>query len=96
MLGFAQFWFFHFSKDVERKRRLMPVIAGGTGVLFLLFVVVGSGQLKLVLFMGPFVALISYINIRNTTFCGACGKTVYNQLFFFSKIEYCAKCGAKL
>jgi len=95
ILGIASFCFFFLGKDVKRKRKWMPVAAIGTGILFMGFVVAITGQPKVVLFMAPFVALISFINIRNTRFCGSCGRTIYNHMWF-SRISFCAKCGAKL
>lgn len=94
-LALASYLFFRGNANVERKKRFMPAVTIGTGIVFLGFVFAMSGQLREVLFGAPFVALISYINIRNTKFCDSCGETVHN-IMWFSKIEFCARCGAKI
>jgi len=88
------FWFY-FSKNIELKKRWFPIFMVGGGVLFVGFVLLLSGQPMFLIIVIPGVTLITYLNIRNTKFCESCGRTVYNHMWF-SKIEYCAKCGAKL
>jgi rRNA maturation endonuclease Nob1 len=46
-------------------------------------------------FIIPFVALITFINLRVMKFCNACGRTVMNQNPF-SPPKFCSKCGAAL
>jgi hypothetical protein len=95
ILGVGSALFFHFNRDAQLKKRLMPFFIIGTGVLFALFVLIMTGQPRILLFLVPAVALISWMNLRIINVCNACGRTVYNNVWF-SKAEYCSKCGAKL
>lgn len=85
----------HFSRDVKRKKRLLPVFTVSVGVLFSIFVLIMSGEPKTVLFVVPATALITFMNLRLIKVCESCGRTVYNNVWY-SKMEFCSKCGAKL
>ena len=94
-LGVAGFFLFYVSKNVQFKRRYFPwyVILGGV-----LFVAFGLGMglpPETLYFMVPAVALITFLNIWSTKFCDNCGRTIINRMWF-TRVEYCAKCGAKL
>jgi DNA-directed RNA polymerase subunit RPC12/RpoP len=43
----------------------------------------------------PFFALITWLNLRNTYFCQACGARTRNANFFSKPYTHCPKCGAK-
>ena len=94
-LGVAGFFLFYVSKNVQFKKRYFPwyVILGG--VLFISFGLGMGFPLEMLYFMVPAVALITFLNIKSTKFCDNCGRTIINQMWF-TKVEYCAKCGAKL
>ncbi len=87
--------FFYLSPNAALKRRVLPLASIAAGLLFLGFAwkmgVPGSG----LLFMIPFVGLITLINVRVIKFCDACGKTVRTQNPF-SPPKFCSKCGAPL
>jgi hypothetical protein len=65
------------------------------GVLFLTFVALMDFPRPFFLFLIPAVALMTFLNLRNTKFCDACGKTLINQNPF-SPPAFCSKCGAAL
>jgi ribosomal protein L37E len=89
-------YLFNFNKNATLKRKIWPWWIVGSGILFNLFIYwIGMGS-KLLFMSVPATALISFLNIRNTSFCDKCGKTSFNKQMWFTKIEFCAKCGAKL
>lgn len=94
-LGIAGFFLFYVSKNVQFKKKYFPWYAVLAGVLFISFVSVTGFPLQIMFIMLPAVALITFLNIKSTKFCDNCGKTIINHMFF-TKVEYCAKCGAKL
>ena len=94
-LGFAGFFLFYLSKDVTFKKRYFPWYLVLTGFLFIVFGLSMGLPLTIMYIMVPAVALITFLNIRSTKFCDACGRTIIDQNWF-SKVEFCSKCGAKL
>ncbi len=95
VLGIISFIIFFVSKDAQLKRKLWKTFVIGTGALFIGFVyLMGFGD-EAFYIMVPAVILISFLNIRVTKFCDACGKTIINQNFL-GKPEFCSKCGEKL
>jgi hypothetical protein len=95
VIGVVSIQYFRTYPDVNVKRQFHRWWTIGYGVTFFLLIAVGMGASPSLLLFGPFIALIIYLNIRNITFCEACGKSVYNY-FLVSKAEYCARCGARL
>ena len=95
VLGITGFFLFYVSKNVQFKRKYFPwyVILGG--VIFVLFGLGMGLPVAMLFIMLPVVTLITLLNIKSTRFCDNCGRTIINQMWF-SKVEYCAKCGAKL
>jgi hypothetical protein len=96
-LAISLFAWFYFrgNKDVGRKKlfhRRIVIIGGAT---FFLLIALSGMPWPFLLIAGAFIALIMYMNIRNTMFCGSCGRTTYNYEWW-SRIEFCSKCGAKL
>ena len=87
--------YFRFNNNIGLKRRFHKwgVIVYGT--MFFFLISLGMGPSFFLLLFGAAIVLIMYLNIRNTIFCDACGKVTYFNMWF-SKIEYCARCGAKL
>jgi hypothetical protein len=94
-LGIAFVWFVYLDRNVARKKRLLPVFIIGSGALFIGFVFLMSADLRILAFMFPAVALISFLNLRMIKVCSACGRTIHSGMWF-SKAEYCSKCGARL
>jgi hypothetical protein len=97
LLGLSGFLFFQFNKNTALKKKLFPVLTIVTGVIFGAYVLFVTGfefhWFQLIFF--GMIALITFLNIRNTTFCDTCGKMIYNNTLF-SKQEFCSKCGANL
>ena len=95
LLGGAGFLFFLFSKNAPFKRKYFPWFAGLSGLIFIGIVTATAISLALLAIMIPLVALITYLNIRGTQFCGACGRTMIQQMPF-SRADFCSRCGAPL
>ena len=87
--------FFHLSPNAALKRKVFPVVSIAAGALFIGFAWKMGAPGGMLLFMIPFVALITLINMRVMKFCDACGKTVRTQNPF-SPPKFCSKCGAPL
>ena len=94
-VGLVNYLYFRGSTDGGRKRRIHRWMVAAYGTTYFLLIALSIGPSPVLLFFGAFIALIIYLNIRNTTFCDACGRTVYNHMWL-GKADYCAKCGAKL
>lgn len=95
VLGVISSWLFFLSKNISLKKRLLPIFNIGTGILFVGFVFLMTGQPRIMLFVIPAVIVISILNHRMIRVCDSCGRTVTNNVWF-SKMEFCSKCGAKL
>jgi hypothetical protein len=95
IIGLLSIPYFRRYPDVNLKREFHRWWTIGYGATFFLLVFLSVGASTWLIFFGGFIALISWLNIRNTTFCEACGKSVYNY-FLATKPEYCARCGARL
>jgi hypothetical protein len=91
-LGISSLVFYNVA-SLETKKRWHPAIMVLIGLLFLSFVAL-TGNLASFLFVLPFVALVTFLNIRNIRFCPKCGKTLYQR--GWSRDSFCAKCGTKL
>ena len=75
LLGISGSVLFYGRRDVAFKRKYFPWYVCLAGVLFLGFVAAMGVPLPLLALMAPFVALITYMNLRGTHFCDACGRT---------------------
>lgn len=95
ILGFVSFCFFTFYKNTQVKRKLFAPYIIFVGVLFGGIVLFSTKELWTLYFLVPSIALISYMNIKNSKFCDACGKLSYNYALF-PKMRYCSKCGTEL
>lgn len=85
-----------------QKRRWSPRVAVSVGVLFVFFsstlTVLETrrwSSLGILIIVIPFVALISYLNIKFTKFCDQCNATQYNANWFVPQ-RFCSKCSAEL
>ena len=90
-LGLVGLWLFYINKDVRLKNRLFPWFVIVPGVLFSVFAYSRFRQPRILLFILPAVALISYLNLRSIRFCEACGAMVHNT--FLARPSFCPKCG---
>ena len=95
LIGLGSLVYFRLSPDANLKRRFHRWFTIAYGGGFFLLIVLGMGASPFILLFGTAVIVITYLNIRNTVICDACGKMTYNHAWF-SKAEYCAKCGAPL
>lgn len=94
-LAVAGFFLFYANKNVRFKKKYFPWYVIFSSILFLSFTVKMGTPLETLFFIVPVLALITFLNIRATKFCDHCGRTIINQMWF-TKAEYCAKCGARL
>jgi len=95
VLGIISLIIFFVGKDAQLKRKLWKPFVIGTGALFLGFVYLMGVSGEAFYIMASAVILISFLNIRTTKFCDACGKKIINKNSFV-KPEFCSKCGEKL
>ena len=95
-LGISSGLFFYFSRNTALKRRIFPPFVIFIGIIFGCFVAYMSrGHWQVLFVTVPIIALISFLNIRKTRFCDACGRTLYQQPIC-SPSQYCPRCGAPL
>jgi uncharacterized protein (DUF983 family) len=86
---------FYWRAPLPSKRLWHPRIVIGSGFVFATFVAMLLPAWPALLITLPGVALITYLNIRFTTFCPACGTMQFNRNWF-AKMEFCQSCGASL
>ncbi len=89
--------FLSISRQQERtdKRKCFPWFVVLVGVLFIAFVAGIRAPLEIPLLMALVAALIAFLNVSGASVRDTCGRTIIHKIFF-SKPEYCARCGAKL
>jgi hypothetical protein len=95
LLGVSGFILFYVKRDAAFKHKYFPWYVCLAGALFLGFVAASGAPFTILAFMAPFIALITFLNLRGTQFCDACGRTIIQQMPF-SRPEFCSKCGASL
>jgi len=95
VLAIAGVWLAFGDKNIPRRKRLLPVFIFGTGAAFVVFTFLITGDLHVLALVLPAAALISFLNLRMIKICSTCGRTIQTGLWF-SKAQYCSKCGAKL
>ena len=81
-LAVAGFLLFQVNRNAAFKRKYFPWFAALAGAVFLGFMIVIGVPIEGLLFMAPFILLITYLNIRTTSFCDSCGRTTYNNTWF--------------
>lgn len=92
VMGLSSFLMFHVNKDASFKRKYFPVAMIFMGIVVAGFFTIIVPAWEGLLIVYPAIVLISYLNNRMTKFCGKCGATNYNRMFFLS-MNYCQKCG---
>ena len=95
LLSVSGFVLFYLKRDAAFKRKYYPWYICLAGVLFLCFAAATGVPFAVLAFMTPFIVLITFLNLRGTQFCDACGRTIIQQAPF-SRPEFCSKCGASL
>jgi len=93
VLGIASAAFFYGSNNVGLKRKIFPLWILFVGSLFLFFVSYTQGHFSW--FPVLPIALITFLNIKNTKFCAACGKTQINRSLTAPQ-KFCSNCGSPL
>ncbi len=102
VLGIGGFLLFYAGKDIPFKRKWFPRFVALTGFLFIAFAtgfrLPSSQSLETLIFIVPATCLISYLNIKLTKFCDACGATIApgNARNLFAPAKFCPDCGAAL
>ena len=94
-LGIFGIWLSFITKNIELKKKLFPVMNWGSGGLFVGFILFMTGEPRILLLVCPAVVVIGIINHHVIKVCESCGRTIINKVWF-SRREYCSKCGAKL
>ncbi len=95
VLGLISYFIFFVSNNAGRKKKLWIPFIIVTGASFIGFAyLMGFGGQHLYLIV-PMVVFTSFVNIRSTKFCDACGKTNVSQ-GLFSPAKFCNKCGEAL
>jgi hypothetical protein len=95
LLGVVGLLLFYVSNNAAFIRRYFPWFTGLTGLVFVGIAAAMGIPLGMLVIVLPFVALITFLNIRGTQFCGVCGKTLV-QPGPFSRARFCSRCGASL
>jgi hypothetical protein len=103
VLGIGGFFLFNLNRDAAFKRKWFPRYMILVGVLFFFFSTTIMAlqsrsffaALGILLVVVPATWVISYLNIKLTRFCDACGATLYHYNWF-SPMRFCSKCGAEL
>ena len=96
-LAIASFWFTYLDKNVARKKRLIPILIVGIGVILASFMLLTTRELTLTdaLFILSIIALITLVNLRMIRVCSSCGRTIQSGIWF-ARADYCPRCGARL
>lgn len=93
LLAIAGFYIFHTRRDARSKRKWWPWWIALVSVLFIGFVAATGAPPVALAFVIPAAVLIGLLNVRNTRFCGTCGRTITEP---FTRPKYCSKCGGDL
>ena len=95
VLAILGLWNTYLDRNIARKKRLLPVFIISSGAVFVIFVFLIMGDVKILAFMVPAVVLISLLNLRMIKVCPNCGRTIHSGMWF-TRAEFCSKCGGRL
>lgn len=98
LINLTGFLFFKFYKNIYVKKIVFPIFVIFTGIVFAYFTwsLMGYRSDPFLLFVFfPMIALISFLNIKNTRFCLNCGNIAYSQNWL-KRITECPKCNKPL
>ena len=73
-------WATYLDKNIARKNRSIPAFIVGVGIVFLVSILLITGDLNILIFAIPAVALITFLNLRQFRVCSACGKTIHSGM----------------
>src|SRR3982751_2625326 len=89
-------FYFLFSRNLVRKRRLLRPYILGSGVLFFAVLAAMGFPLFMLLIVAPFVAFTTFLTLRRgLRFCEPCGATAWSMVPF-TKPRHCSNCGTLL
>ena len=86
--------FFWFHRNAALKRKLFPWYVIGGGGFFAGIAIWQTGG-RMAFLLVPAVAVIAWLNIRNTRWCDQCGRMSAPRSALRPE-EFCARCGASL
>jgi len=86
---------FYVGRNVPFKRKYFAWFHASGIVLFIPLAMSAGMAPAMVAGMTPLVALVSYVHIRSTQFCSACGRTLVQQLPI-PRATVCSQCGGEL
>jgi hypothetical protein len=86
---------FMWKSSPEAKREWFPRLTVLTGLLFVAFSYWVAPDPRILLYVVPAVAFITFINLRATKFCPSCG-AYHQSMGPFYRVRFCRKCGAEL
>jgi hypothetical protein len=95
MLAVGGLFAFYVNRNVAFKRKYFPWFHASGVVLFILLAIRAGMAPVMVAGMTPLVALVSYVHVRSTQFCRACGRTLVQQLPI-PRATVCSQCGGVL
>ena len=104
VVGLGGWFYVNRQPTIPLKRKWWKRYVVGFGaIVYLMMVIMLSSNpqasRKAVAIMSvillPFFALITWLNLRNTYFCQACGARTKNTNWFSARYTHCPKCGAK-
>jgi hypothetical protein len=93
VLSFLSFYLFFVRSNYNFKVKYFKYFVILGGILFSLASLGTANPLEICLFIIPFIALITFVNIKFTRFCKNCGSTIINSL---GETNFCPKCGSEL
>ena len=86
----------HTDKKVAHKKRLLTVFTIGAGAGWIIFCfLISGGDRNVLALMVPAAGLVCFFSLRMMKVCPSCGRIV-NSGMWYTKAEYCTKCGARL
>src|SRR4051812_34204056 len=94
LLTAASAWFFSRAGNPNRKRLVLPWIAGVFAFLFLELALAAGLPKEAFVVLIPFSMLVTYLNVRAIRFCDKCG--AYNPRPRGFRILFCRSCGTSL
>jgi hypothetical protein len=82
------------SATIKRQKALPRAMT--LACIFVAYAFLQTGCNYRVLWIIAPVAMIIWVNMRNTKYCDKCNATIYNHNWITETISYCPRCGASL
>jgi hypothetical protein len=90
-LSVGSYMLFQRGSDVERKRRLWPAYTIFSNVVIGAVIVYVQPPMPMMLGLLAFMVPLTWLTIRATKFCAACGRAT-RAPFFMKPAEKCSHC----